>query len=369
MKKNIIYILLFFFSLNTYSLNFKTIIDSSVYETDGIFNYYSGEIKKDEIVKISKAKIYYGVSDWKYSVEIIYKNKEYIMNLENLTPAETQNVLKEEISLYSNNEYNWFPVSGFDLLKSQNRNLLLKIQPKGLKKYQNEKTEFDYEWYDILSNTVPSYFFNSIFSISIFFNKCSFLIKDIKKVENYYQIDSQVYDWFMPDLNINYSKGDSVTLKLSLDGDYLTVHCENQLLGQFARTNHSTKKEIEALLKKNTFDLSKVKWPRHADGTCDYEDVSSIKTVSTPSTNVAKNKTMLVNENLKLRSGEATTSEVLTVMSAGTKVKILELGKSEIIDGISSNWVKVEVQSGAKDRDGRTIRAGTVGWCYGGYLK
>ena len=97
MKKNIIYILLFFFSLNTYSLNFKTIIDSSVYETDGIFNYYSGEIKKDEIVKISKAKIYYGVSDWKYSVEIIYKNKEYIMNLENLTPAETQNVLKEEI--------------------------------------------------------------------------------------------------------------------------------------------------------------------------------------------------------------------------------------------------------------------------------
>ena len=41
MKKNIIYILLFFFSLNTYSLNFKTIIDSSVYETDGIFNYYS----------------------------------------------------------------------------------------------------------------------------------------------------------------------------------------------------------------------------------------------------------------------------------------------------------------------------------------
>ena len=78
---------------------------------------------------------------------------------------------------------------------------------------------------------------------------------------------------------------------------------------------------------------------------------------------------MTVSENLKLRSAEATTSEVLTVMSARTKVKILELGKAENIDGINSNWVKVEVQSGAKDRDGRTIRAGTVGWCYGGYLK
>ena len=85
-------------------------------------------------------------------------------------------------------------------------------------------------------------------------------------------------------------------------------------------------------------------------------------------TNVTPNKTMTVSENLKLRSGEATTSEVLTVMSAGTKVKILELGKAENIDGINSNWVKVEVQSGAKDRDGKTIRTGTVGWCYGGYL-
>ena len=78
---------------------------------------------------------------------------------------------------------------------------------------------------------------------------------------------------------------------------------------------------------------------------------------------------MLVSEKLKLRSGEATTSEVLTVMQAGTRVKILELGKPETIDGINSNWVKVEVLSGAKDRDGRAIRAGTVGWCYGGYLK
>jgi len=85
--------------------------------------------------------------------------------------------------------------------------------------------------------------------------------------------------------------------------------------------------------------------------------------------NVSINKTMTVSENLKLRSGEATSTQVLTVMSAGTKVKILELGKAETIDEISSNWVKVEVQKGAKDRDGNPIKAGTVGWCYGGYLK
>ena len=56
-------------------------------------------------------------------------------------------------------------------------------------------------------------------------------------------------------------------------------------------------------------------------------------------------------------------------MSKGSQIKILEFGSPETIDGISSNWVKVEVQSGAKDRDGNPIKAGTVGWCYGGYLE
>ena len=55
-------------------------------------------------------------------------------------------------------------------------------------------------------------------------------------------------------------------------------------------------------------------------------------------------------------------------MSAGTKVKILELGKAENIGGIKSNWVKVEVISG-RDRDGKDIKKKTTGWCYGGYLE
>ena len=84
--------------------------------------------------------------------------------------------------------------------------------------------------------------------------------------------------------------------------------------------------------------------------------------------NVAPNKTMTVKENLKLRSGEATTTSVLAVMSAGTRVKILTLGKQATIDGITGNWVQVGVQAGAKDRDGKAIAAGTTGWCFGGYL-
>ena len=181
-------------------------------------------------------------------------------------------------------------------------------------------------------------------------------------------------------------------LLIIFDGDYINIYedSKDKLLMTYAISDEKTIKEFNTLIRTGVCDLSKITWPRHADGTCDYDkkiippkfNFADIKTnpvnleqkkekkVSVPFvTNVSINKTMLVSENLKLRSGEATTSEVLTVMSAGTKVKILELGKAETIDGINSNWVKVEVQAGAKDRDGRAIRAGTVGWCYGGYLK
>ena len=163
------------------------------------------------------------------------------------------------------------------------------------------------------------------------------------------------------------------TFYFRFDGDYLYIYLNGEtdkdLFATFVNMNDKTFSEFKNLIANNKCDLSNITWPRHADGTCDYEDVSSIKTVSTPTTNVSPNKTMTVSENLKLRSAEATTSDVLAVMQAGTKVKILALGNPETIDGINSNWVKVEVQAGAKDRDGRAIRAGIVGWCYGGYLK
>ena len=85
-------------------------------------------------------------------------------------------------------------------------------------------------------------------------------------------------------------------------------------------------------------------------------------------TNVAVNMKMSCADNLRLRSEEVTSSKIITTMAKGTKVKILKLGKAETIDGINSNWVQVEILSGAKDIDGKAIQAGTTGWCYGGYL-
>ena len=47
---------------------------------------------------------------------------------------------------------------------------------------------------------------------------------------------------------------------------------------------------------------------------------------------------------------------------------MLAVGAEDTIDGITGIWVQVEVQAGAKDRDGKPIAAETTGWCFGGYL-
>ena len=54
-------------------------------------------------------------------------------------------------------------------------------------------------------------------------------------------------------------------------------------------------------------------------------------------------------------------------MGKGCHLKVIQVGKLEKIDGITSNWVKVEIEEG-KDKDGKKITPGTTGWCFGGYL-
>ena len=123
-----------------------------------------------------------------------------------------------------------------------------------------------------------------------------------------------------------------------------------------------------------------VTWPRHADGSCDYDNANDNATASAsgnPDTSAeaaipkpapAMGKTVTVTENLRLRTDDKTTAQVVTTLAAGARVKVEIMGKEETIDGITSNWVQVSVLDGAKDKDGNAIETGTKGWLFGGYL-
>ena len=268
----------------------------------------------------------------------------------------------------------WIPAYYFDVLKAGNKKKLLSYESFWETDW---KTSIGEQWED------------EYFPLHLIISDNYFYISSYATGYRFYLITSDISNngiqCYTLEKNIDTGRIDSkkeilryfdgeneTAIFFERDGDYINLYNDsnrNEMIESFVFVSNYDfiKENIKMILKGNKCDLSKVTWPKHADGSCDYD--GSKKTVAVQSTNVSPNKIMTVTENLKLRSAEATTSDVVTVLRAGTRVKILEVGKAETIDGISSNWVKVKVRVGGKDRDGKTITKGTVGWCFGGYIR
>lgn len=393
--KNKLFLLVFFLiTTNVFAENipqYRVIHNTNYYEFD--YDHFSAtdKLSKNSVVELDDnwSCLFYDL----ISIKSISHSTKGDIYPKYITPLKTKDIFDSNvITDNSNNEFSYLPTYYLELLVANERNKLpLEYEPhiKNINQYDDYSFEawflpFEINNYVIIYNSLigigygngcsPNCTYDlNVISIEKKSNGYDVIVtngKSIQKILSEDKIETQVLNksWLLNGLP-SYMDYTPYMILLRFDGDYLSMYVndENHLLQTFFKANKNTKKEILELIKTEKCDLSRVTWPRHADGTCDYDNSSSIKTVAAqPSTNVSE---MSVTENLKLRSGEATTTSVLTVMAAGTKVKILELGKAENIDGIDSNWVKVEVQKGAKDRNGKEIKAGTVGWCYGGYLK
>ena len=377
MKKIILFSIIFIFSISSLiaeTIKYKVVADT--FYSDGDIEF-TIPIKKDTTVTWeSNTSVLPNINDdgiyENFLMDIEYDNKIIYMLSTDLQVIDTEKIVDNKKLLRLIPEYY------LEVLCKKNTDLIFEKQPlwnERKKRMENEPFPFEESFQP------ESYYISN--TVILFSQHNYYLVKNVKKKNNNIELDllhysdDDVTDYFgktedvFSEVYNKFRSNSNIKLLIQTDGDYfdLWINTKENYIGKYIAASESLCERIVNLVRSNKCDLSKVTWPRHADGTCDYEDVSSVKTVSTPTTNVAKNKTMLVSENLKLRSGEATSTQVLAIMQVGTKVKILELGKPENIDGISSNWVKVEVLSGAKNRDGRTIRAGTIGWCYGGYLK
>ena len=153
------------------------------------------------------------------------------------------------------------------------------------------------------------------------------------------------------------------SLYFRFDGEYLYIYLEDgKTLHETYCDDYSEEKALEEAIKNNEFDMTKITFPRHADGTCDYESGGGV-----PGKKIV-NGVYRAKDNLRLRAKEDISGEIITTMQAGTYVRILSLGKEETIDGITDNWVEVETQFGAKNLEGDFLY-GKTGWCFGGYLK
>ena len=388
MKKIFVLLCMVLYNLYCFAADYRVIKDSKLY--DGNY-YYRGNIKKGTLVQLWDTFISDGTNlsgnivDFDYCCTINWYGKERLIDLEAIVPAATKDLFDPDIvttSLRKNGKY-WTYVEDCDVLFSRDRKTYYEKNKAAIEYYEQEvRGSYDGPWYENVTIS-PS----AIYNVSITLNNDSrvmLLVKNIHKTANGYKVLTEVlkFDSFEYDASYKFIKETfipkaEITLKIVRDGEYLHFYTEDgRTIISCALVDEEFATQYENLIQTNKCDLSRVTWPRHADGSCDYDGSKKAHTAtkpaaisSTQTTNVAPNKTMTVKENLKLRSGEAATTSVLAVMSTGTKVKILALGKQATIDGITSNWVQVEVQAGAKDREGKSIAAGATGWCFGGYLE
>ena len=264
----------------------------------------------------------------------------------------------------------WISAYTYDILKENSLSALNKYEPYwenrfkayGLRPWDGDK------WQDIISPTELIITDNLIHIDTFDEMERDFLIFDEKKKERYeikiYLDDNERIPPYYEKNNFLFklNKVQVQNVSLTQEGDYLKLYSdsEKQPLMTFARAYNyqDIMTKIRAIANGMRIDHTDITWPRHADGSCDYETAVQLQS----------GKRYRASDNLRLRSSGSTAGKPVVTIGKGTQVKVLAVGAEQTIDGITSNWVQVEVQSGAKDRDGKPIAAGTTGWCFGGYL-
>lgn len=385
MKKNILFCILIFLLKNIFfAQEIEWIITK---DTDFIFYDEKESALIQKNVEIAPSKFTFLDIDTNQITYIYYDDMKGEIDADKVIPKNSHELFTSKLTDIN---ITTLPYYNFDILKEKDRTLIKKKFTTLFTNLKNEDyTEQEsYKYFIENNNNRQIAITNPIVRLDANNQQCiNFFVNYIKKIKNGYECEGVINYTYKREYFINTPTKGSHTLLILFNGDFINVYedSEDKLIMTYAITDEKTLNEFNNLILTGKCDLSNVTWPRHADGTSPYDNQnkpakfdfeslyanSKTTTVSTPTqqcTNVSVNKTMSVTENLKLRSGEATTTSVLTVMSAGTKVKILELGKEDIIDGIKSNWGKVEVISG-RDRDGNKLKSGMTGWCYGGYLE
>ena len=311
-------------------------------------------------------------------LSLVYDSNIYkgFISIKNLKIKDCNEVLPE--SIISVEEIGiskkYVPAYMLKVLYKKNRDLLIENDTR-YKKYHKINPEIWKNKFEeaLLLALQSQYYYATISNIGIrLHSNDNFIFKHITEISKteYECKGIGIAEWNPYQENMNYwqtyFENTSETaekeeiLRLIVDGDYLTVFnkTRNKEIIGLVLISDTIEEQLINLFKDASCDLSRVTWPRHADGTCDYETAVRLQS----------GKRCRSSDNLRLRSSGSTAGKPVVTIGKGTQVKVIAVGAEQTIDGITSNWVQVEVQAGAKDRDGKPIAAGTTGWVFGGYL-
>ncbi len=377
-------------------------VREDTFYSDGGFEEPYKPIKKDSIIvwtsersvgPIYSVETHYYV---KYAIDAFYNEKPMWMYTDALQ------VVDSELLTQENSLIRIIPEYYLEVLSKKKLAMIFEKQPLWLKtleecksgKYGPDSLEdfFHPEDY-LLSNTIVSFSQHNFY-----------MVKNIETIDDCKMLtllryrdtlDESMNEDVYSDIYKKYQKDAYIKLFVQFDGDYvdLWINSKDNFMGRYIIAPDVLCEQIHEFMATKDIDLSKVTWPRHADGSCDYDDkielplirfsennkagnvtvnasenpdTSAEAAISKPAPDMGKIATMT--ENLRLRTDDKTTAKVVTTLAAGARVKVFAPGREDTVDGIASNWVQVSVLDGAKDKDGNAIEAGTTGWLFGGYL-
>ena len=280
-------------------------------------------------------------------------------------------------------EKKWYRDYFNEVIYRKDRNIIVEYQPYLTKKeniyfYDGSRGDMIF-WFDesaryrdcISWNRFDDGEYGSYISIGMpgFRYKAKKLAPDLYKLElEDVRISQELYESFLEDgYDLKFALDATepgYSLYFRFDGEYLYIYLEDgkTLYAIYCAYDESEEEALQEAIRTNEFDMTKITLPRHGDGTCDYESGGGV-----PGKKIVCG-IYRAKDNLRLRAKEDTSGEIITTMQAGSLVLILSKGREETIDGITDNWVEVELQTGAKNLEGDFLY-GETGWCFGGYLK
>ena len=280
-------------------------------------------------------------------------------------------------------EKKWYRDYFNEVIYRKDRNIIVEYQPylteeENIYFYDGSRGDMIF-WFDesaryrdcISWNRFDDGEYGSYISIGMpgFRYKAKKLTPDLYKLElEDVRISQELYESFLEDgYDLKFALDATepeYSLYFRFDGEYLYIYLDDgkTLYATYCAYDESEIVALQEAIRTNEFDMTKITFPRHADGTCDYESGGGV-----PGKKIV-NGVYRAKENLRLRETGSTSGKAITTMQAGSLVLILSKGREETIDGITDNWVEVELQTGAKNLEGDFLY-GETGWCFGGYLK
>ena len=253
----------------------------------------------------------------------------------------------------------WVPVCYRDILISEDRDKLLEFFPNIAFLTDNDATGRISYWHQNTRAGIQNgriIFYNSVISLGI---GTHLAVRNITRTDFGYVVEcvASTRDWrhdpveFLAGSTFRnvYSPGDSLTLLLYLDGDYLDVYTGSDIhIGTFIRVGREFIAQYQSLIRTNTADLTNVLWPRRADGTMSlplYTDMSGFQA------------NHMTTSRLRVRDNPATDSLIMTTLDTGIEIQVLETGSVETIGGTTAPWVRVLTANGF------------TGWVFSGFLE